>query len=294
MEKKPKFISLKEAQKKYGTNGINILNWAKSGKITCSRIAGSWFVDAHSIDNYLLANARYAFLDDTYLEEEIKIRREEIDEVLEKYDDYIFFLRSFHKVHPVFRLFLKEIALYIPKEKNRKIFIDVSMGKSIRVVAEEHNTTYVKIAQIYREVLDRLSKKYSGFLFNHHEILLSFREKNNKLKLENRYLTEELKQFEEYRKGLGLNFKEMPGDVAKLFSKTFQDVGLDTRMDGVLYSNNIRTIGDCLIFLKHYPIEDFLKLKDCGKASLNHLKEKLKELNIMDDTGHIEYLKYLS
>jgi len=292
-KKKVKMIPLEEAQKLYYTDARNILNWAKKGHITVSRISGSWWVDHYSVLDRIKQNMRVAEFED-YKETELLAKYKELFSLLAKYDDYMFFLRSFWSVAPLFEIMINEIALFIPKANRRKLFIDISMGGNIAKIAEEHNISYDKACLTYSKIINRLLCK-TGFLKNYRQIIGHLSNKIKQLELSNNNLTEQVKTA-----GIVLKAKEtfeimdeVPIEVVSVLSKNFDDLGLDTRTRNALRQNRLETMEDLFRFLKNKGFEGMDDFRNFGKVSLAQLKEKLTECGFIDKNGDIELLKYV-
>lgn len=115
-------IPANKLAKELDTDIKNIINWAKAGKITASRIGTTWMIDESSLKHYLSTHLKKAE-QDKYLEQQIQEKEDEITEMIAHIDDFLFSLRSLNQISPVFKVIINEMSLLLPNKKMQEAFI---------------------------------------------------------------------------------------------------------------------------------------------------------------------------
>lgn len=279
-EQKEKFILLKTAAKKYGTNEKNVLNWAKTRKITACRIGETWVIDDNSIRNYIDLNKKISDYD-IYLKKIVAEKLEDINNTVAEMDDCIYILKSKKKINPYLRPLIEEMAALIPNEEKRSIFIEISNGNYPANLAKEKNIPYDKICYHYNQALRMLAKK-TGFLNTYRDTLAALKFKVRELEITNQIQDKELKKLYSILPYPKPTPEKLTPEIVKILSTFLCDFDFDTRALSCFRWFNFETVEDLLRFTKAGGFRQLTCYRSFGKKSLVLLKAVLIENNIID------------
>lgn len=282
-----KLIPVHQLAKEYKTDPRNIINWAKSGKITASRIGSVWMVDEPSLKRYLSHHLKKAKLKE-YLKGELQERQEEIDEMIAQFDDFIFSLRSLNHVSPLFTIVINEMSLLLPEEKMQKAFVSISTGGSIYEAATKYGVTYDRMCALYRKFLRTITKRM-GFLKEYRKRLAELEHKVRELKilnesqrieilrLTNRKINEDRLQ-ELYDKN-----GTIPSSVLDMLCMSLEkDVKVETRALHILINIDITTVEHLYRYVSTHGFNSLLDLHGFGSMTLRNLKFALRQKGLLD------------
>lgn len=289
-------ITLHNAAEKFDMSYTELYNLGKNGQIALSRIGSILMTEENSIKCYLelklSLEKQKRYLDQILLE-----KREEIDNTIALYDDFLFSMRTLVKHTRLFEILIREMAKVIKDDVYRRIFIDVSLGQSIYNVARKESFSYDKICSIYSYTLNTIERRCS--------IIPEYRKTIANLKSELRQkdiiintLKEEITQLDKYNDIADrINpKKEIPKRVIYTLSLSIKnDLGLDVRTINLLYGLHINTIEDLFRYLckRGCIFESLLEIPKLGKVSYNKLKQVLIVRNIIDRYGNSDLYEYL-
>lgn len=289
-------ITLHNAAEKFDMSYTDLYNLGKNGQIALSRIGSVLMTEENSIKCYLTLKSSLA-KQQRYTEQILSEKREEIDNTIALYDDYLFSMRTLVKHTRLFEILIHELANVIKDDVYRRIFIDVSLGQSIYNVARKLSFSYDKVCSIYSHTLNIIERRCN--------IVPEYRKTIANLKLELRQkdiiintLKEEITQLDKYNDIADrINpKKEIPKRVIYTLSLSIKnDLGLDIRTINVLSGLDINTIEDLFRYLcKRGCIFDaLLEIPKLGKVSYNNLKRVLTVRNIIDHYGNSDLYEYL-
>lgn len=235
-----------------------------------------------------------------YLEKAIIAKKEEIQQVIETYDDHLFLYRTLRKLSPLTPLITEELACLIRKTLYREIFIEVSSGKPIIQVANEKKINFDKTCRYYENAIKCILKKRSA-LYNFRKTISDAQFRIRELELINRNqkaLITQLTVTIEANFKWGLNSEksnpELTLEVINLLSSHCKSVfELNTRSYNALYSLGIITVEDLVRHLAKHGLNSFLSVTNFGISTLRMLQEEFKNKGIIDAAGRNVYEKYL-
>lgn len=283
-------IPLNAAVEKYGSEARNILNWAKAGKITASRIGGTWFIDEESIRTRINLNKKISAYN-THLSEVIK----EKEKLLQKLDHDIFILKNIYDLTPAFKLILIETSKLIPNEIEQAIFLDMVIGKkSIANLAKDYHRTIKTIVNIQKSNINIISAKI-GFLQTYRNQLAQLYWEKRKLEFTLRTQMEQIKALSSLLpdKNVQTPPEEITPEIAQLLTTRLYDMELDVRTLNCFKSLNLNTLEDLLRLTKLNGFDGLLMCRNFGNKSLRSLKRTLVDADIIDENEWSYLYNYL-
>lgn len=283
-------IPLHAAVEKYGSEARNILNWAKAGKITASRIGGTWFVDEESIRTRIKLNKKIS-AENIQLSEVIK----EKEKLIQKFENDIYILKNIYDLSPAFQLILFESSKLIPDERDQAIFLDMVMGKkSIATLAKDYHSTLKAIANIQKSNVNIINAK-SGFLKTYRNQLSKLYWENRKLEITIRSQKEQIKVLSSLvpDKKTQAPPEEITPEIANILSTRLFDMDFDVRTLNCFSSLSLKTVEDLLRITKLNGLDGLLMCRNFGKKTLATLKRTLYEANIIDENEWSYLYNYL-
>lgn len=284
-EPKEKFILIKTAAKKYDTAEKNILNWAKTRKITACRIGNTWVVDDNSIKTYIDLNKQLSDYD-LYLNEQIK----EKEKLIQKFDNEIFQIKNLYELTPAFQIVLYEMSVLISNPQKQVIFLDMVIGgKNINTIAQEHKTTINKIIRIQQTNVKTISAK-SGFLKTFRETMAGLKFKIRELEINNQAKENEINRLLSILPSIEREEPEViTPEIVKLLSTPLYSLPFEKRALNCFNWYNVHTVEDLLRLTKGKGFKILTYQRSFGKKSLASLKAILIENNIIN-TDEDSYL----
>lgn len=293
-------IPLCQAALLYNTSERNILNWAKQHKITTSRIGGTLMIDETGLSRFIELNAQISYYNE-YLEEIVRIKKEELTNIILQIDDLIYLFKSRNKLAPLLRVLIDEMALLIPNEKKRNIFIDVSSNMNLPEVSVKYSLTYDQLCYQYDSALKIIIKK-SGFLTGFRDKMAEQQTHLRRLEILNKNQNNEIERLynllndTHYDEIVDMreSYQFIPYPVIKVLSMRFDtDFKLETRTLNSLRGLEIRTVEDMLRYIKGYGLKRLMSARRFGVSSMNNLKEELVKAGIIDENENSVFFKYL-
>lgn len=294
-----KLIPVHKLAQEYDTDERNIINWAKAGKITASRIGNVWMIDEPSLKRFLSYHAKKV-KQKKYLEEQLQEKEEEINEMIAEFDDFIFSLRSINHISPLFRIIINEMSLLLPEKKMQEAFVSISTGESIYKAAQKYGVSYDRMCFLYRKSLRTITQK-SGFLKGYRNRLseleykvreLTILNENKRieiLRITNRGISDDKLQ-ELYDK-----YGSIPTNILDmLYMSLDTDVQLETRALNVLKSHDIETVEHLYRFVSSNGFQGLLDFDGFGATTLRRLKFALRKkglLDFKDESPLIDYFR---
>lgn len=279
----------------------DVLKWIKQNKITASKIGNNWMVDEASFYHVIRLNLKLSEYD-KYLEEEIKIREEEITNILVQLDDLSYLLKSVNKISPLLRLLIREMASLLPTGLMRSIFTDVTSGIGISKCAETYDLSFAQACNLYNSAIKSIGHKL-GFITEYRDILAQEKLYIRRLEIINRnqeekirILSDELERItSEAVKNDGRSELLIPVTAIRILSLNLaMDLDLDTRCVNSLYSLNIRTVEDLLRYIRYGGLKRLTSARNFGESSLRRLRYKLTKAGIIDENEQSYLFEYLS
>lgn len=248
------WITLKSASLRYDVSPEQVLEWIKDNRISGSCIEGAWLVDNDSISRYLEIHKTLA-TQQQYLDIELAQRREEIDLLIARYDDSAFMLKSLLPLTPLFHYMMEELATLIPEKSKREIFLQVMKGESLEEIALKRLSTYDKVVYEFIESIELLAKQ---------------------------------------RDFIKLYPEKPDADAIRLLNTELHKWVKDFRVRNCLQSNEVYTVADLLLYIKHgNGLKSLLRMRNFGKQSYHILTKCLREHGIIDDEGNCPMLKFV-
>lgn len=295
-------IPLSDAAIQYGIDEVTIRNWAGRYNIDMFRSGGIWMVNETDLDRVVALNAIKSF-NELYLAKEIEIRQEEISQIILGLDDLAYLLRSSHKIAPLLRVVINEIALLIPDNLKRCIFMDVNLKMSLSDVAKKYDLPYNKACYLFECALKCVNNNL-GFIVGYQDTINELELKVKKLMIEKRNLQSKIEILSDSLEHLRFhdltmlqgfeNTNQVPLDYVKILSmRIIEDFNFETRVINCLQALGIVTIEDLLRLIKTNGFNKLLNTRNFGKKSLKELKSKLIELGIMDDDESSYLFSYI-
>ena len=283
-----KLIPAYKLAKEYDTDVRNIVNWAKSGKITASRIGTVWMIDEPSLKRYLSTHTKKAE-QKKYIEEQIQEKEEEISDLIAHLDDFLFSLRSLNHISPLFRIIINEMSFLLPDEKMQEAFVDISTGKSIYEAAKKYDVSYDRMCSLYQKFLRMIVAK-SGFLKEHRNRLAKLEYQvrelsllNEKRKMKILHLTKKDMSEEQLHELYG-EFGDLSSSVLDLCNMSLAtDVKIETRAAHVLKVNDIETVEQLYRFVAMFGFKKLLDFDNLGSTTLRRLKYALRKKGLLDN-----------
>lgn len=294
-------ITLRDAALLYNANERTILYWAKQNNITLTRVGESWMVDDTAISKLFAHNIRWG---DKYMEEELRIREEELTKAILQIDDLIYLFKSVKKIVPFFRLIIQEMGQLIPHEQKKAIFLEVVSGKGISEVAQNLGISFARACYFYESAL-AIIRSHQGFFNNYLNILADKELEINKLQIQNNNLKQHIEMIhtvleQERVKKDNDQLTEMaeeniPLRIVKLLSlNLLAELDLDTRTINCMKVLDIVTVEDLLRFIKSRGgLKSLYLARNFGVKSCKTLVLKLEALGVMDSEGNSCLFKYI-
>lgn len=282
-----KLVPVHQLAQEYKTDARNIINWAKSGKITASRIGTVWMIDEPSLKRYLSYHTKKAN-QKKYLEEELQEKQEEINEMIAKFDDFLFSMRSLNNITPLFRIIIHEMSLLLPEERMQEAFVTISTGGSIYEAATKYGVSYDRMCTLYRK-FQRMIIQKMGFIKSYRERLAELEYKVRELTLLNENKRAEI---------IRLSHREISDDrLQELYDKNGsipqsvldmlcmsleKDVQIETRAVNALKNIDVETVEQLYRYVSTYGFNRLLELNGFGSTSLRRLKYALRKKGLLD------------
>lgn len=255
-----------------------------------------WYIDKGSVKNYLEyreENRRHK----KYMRELLAEKKEEMERILAKHDDFLFTLRTLDKYSPLFERIVVEMSLLIPDKDTRDIFKDISLKKySIYELAQQRKTTYDKICHTYERAFCLVCKKI-GFM-------QEVRQQAAQVKAELRHLesVRDTLQKKVVRLTMALKDndidlpdleKDLPFSAKKLLCQHIGDIGLSTRVLNCLRDGDVETLADLFRIIKNEGFQGLFKLRGFGRVSLAELRSYLIKKGFLDTKGKSPLFDYI-
>lgn len=278
----------------------DVLKWIRQNKITASKIGNSWMVDEASFYHVIRLNLKLSGYD-KYLEEEVKIREEEITNILVLLDDLIYLLKSINKISPLLRLLIREMASLLPTGLPRSIFIDVTSGIGISKCVETYGLSFSEACHLYNSAIKSISHKL-GFITEYRNILAQEKLNIRRLEIINRNQEEKIRILSDELERVTLETVEDEGQskllipvaaIRTLSLNLATNLDLDTRCVNSLASLGIRTVEDLLRYIRYDGLSRLRTARNFGESSLRRLRYKLTKAGIIDDNEQSYLFEYL-
>lgn len=288
-------ILLEKAAEKYAIPYKKLRQLAEDGKIATSRRGSVYIADENSIKAYLELDQKVQGFE-AYQAQIIAEKQEEVNEIISQYDDFLFAMRTLNKTTHLFRVLIREFAQVIPDESYQKIFIEVSLGQSIYLVASKMNLTYDRVCAIYSHAVDIIEKK-SGLLIKYRQIFAQLLSDRHRKDIEIRNLKGYIKQLENFKgiENKKLEKKNIPEKALDLLTLRLQELPLSNRTMHCLMQTYIYTIEDLIRYLAKHEgnLGALLSIPNFGNASLKELKQILRNYQIIDINEYCFLLEYV-
>lgn len=283
-----KLIPVHKLAKEYETDVRNIINWAKAGKITASRIGTVWMIDEPSLKHYISTHAK-KIKQNQYLKEQLQEKEEEINDMIAHLDDFLFSLRSLNYISPLFKIIINEMSLLLPDQKMQEAFVSISIGDDIYKAAQKYGVSYDRMCSLYRNFL-RIIVAKSGFLKKQRTRLAELEYKVRELSLLNEKRKMKILQLtkvdvsEELLHNLYEEFGDLSSTVLELYNMSLDtDIGVGTRAAHVLKANDIVTVEQLYKFVAMFGFKKLLNFDNMGTTTLRQLKYALRKKGLLDN-----------
>ena len=294
----PERISIEKAAQMTGFPEEEIRKWAKSGKINSYSPKGSEpYIDLGSLRNFI-SSIEQLGIQKLYLQLIIQDKKEEANEIIAQYDDYLFSLRSAITISPLLKIIIAELSTFIENKKERLIFTEITGGAKILDVANRCGMSYDCTCQRYKTIISRLESD-TRFMLEYHKTIANQELEIERLEFENRNLAYELNRL--YKKGLkeGLQFTisqsliHVPFDVVRRLHKPITDLTLSPYIRKTLESLQIETMEDILRYTETEGLDSLLGIPGFGQLGLEQLKFQLEKHKILDKNGYSDLYQYI-
>lgn len=282
-------------------NEKEVMRWIKQNKITSSKIGNNWLIDEVGFYRAIRLNLKLSECDN-YLEEEVKVRQEEITNILLELDDLLYLFKSVNKLSPVLRLLLREMATLIPEGYKRDIFVDIISGLSVSEAAEKYHIDFQRACSLHDSALKCINQKL-GFIGEYRQILAQKELKIRRLEIINQNQEDKIRN-------LSATLERMAPEVVhneeqfdrllprsavqKLSLRLTTDLDLDCRCVNTLRGLTLETVEDLLRYVKDDGFKKLISTRNFGKYSLRKLKNKLMKAGIIDEHERSDLYEYLS
>lgn len=150
-------MSLKLLSEKHGIAESTLWGWKCMGYIVSSTIDNTVMLDEDTVIRLLNAH-RTKELSDEYLDKLIKEKDWEREVILSDYDDMLFLLKTHKLYQPLFTILIKELGALITDDRQREIFLAISLGEPITRVAVRYQMTHAQAMSTYSSILRRLGE----------------------------------------------------------------------------------------------------------------------------------------
>lgn len=291
-------VPIEKITKKYGLSAARILKLVDSHLVSGLKNDERWFINESSLKNYLHYEKEVR-RNKMYLQRLLAEKKEEIEYILARHDDFLFVLRSLDKYSPVFEMVIKEMSLLIQNEKDRDIFLDIALNRrSIYEIAKRGKVTYDRVCSIYQRTLRQVCRK-AGFMRDSREQIAQLKAAIHTLKAIHE---RQERRIETLCITLKENGIEIRGNTIenvlylnplKQLSEQVWDMGFSGRLVSVLRLNDVTTVYDLLRIIKNQGYNGLLDLKDFGPCSLQEVKNRLIKKGLLDDRGKSLLFSYI-
>lgn len=276
-------ITVKEAAELCGIPELRILNWINKHKIAASWLGNVWWIDKTDLQ-FILDSKKKIANRSKYLRSILDEKNEEIDAIISQMDDYLFLLKSIKKNSFAFRVITTEMATLIPDETRRNIFIAVSSGNQVAVIANEYGISADRVYHQFDKALVGISKKV-GFLVQYRSTLAEkeFRIRELESLLKDKKVSDRLSGRD-----------TIPTAHLYLLSAKLEIfLNMETRTKNCMRSESIFTIEDLLRYVKDDGFTKLYNIRLFGKKSMRVFKAELRRKEIIDDLDRSFLFKYL-
>ena len=270
-------ITLQEASKIHHLSRNAILELAEQYQITITGSGTDCRIDDVGLQDVIQLNVRINDCKGDLrrilqtLEEEIEIRKEEMDETLLRLDDLIDFYKSIERISPVFKFIMNEAILLLPEGIIRDVFIDVCHSKQLSEVAQKYGLSLAKTCHFYYAAIKFIENR-QGFLAKYIGLDAEMELEIIDLKRKNR----------------------IASDYSNLLSLDLvSDLGLSTRAFNCLRSLGLRTVEELLRFVKTGGFDKLTDTRNLGDKTLTEIKEALIEHQIIDKDEYSDLFRYV-
>ena len=294
----PTRITIEQAAQLTGFPAEEIRKWADSRKINSySFKGGEPLVDVGNLNRFISC-IEHLGIQKLYLQLIIQDKEEEANEIIARYDDYLFSLRTATTISPLLKVIIAELSSFIEDKKARYIFDEITGGAKIQDVAERCGMTYDGMCQRYKTIVSHLVSD-TRFMLEYQKTITNQELEIERLELENRNLEYELNRL--YKKGLkaGLQFTisqsliHVPLDAARRLYKPLTDLTLSPYIRKVLEELHIETMEDLLRYMETTGLDSLLDIHGFGILGLEQLKFQLEKHRILDKNGYSDLYQYL-
>lgn len=289
-------MRIEKIAEKYDMSIPDIIKLVEQHFITGVMRKSVWYIEKGSVKNYLKykeQNRKHK----KYMKELLAEKKEEMERILAKHDDFLFTLRTLDKYSPLFERLVVEMSLLIPDKETRDIFKDISLKKhSIYELAQQRNTTYDKICHAYEQAF-RLVRKKTGFMQKVRHQAASVKAKVRHLELVRDTLQKRVARLTEALKDNGIDLpgleKDLPFSAQKQLCRHIGDIGFSTRILNCLRGGDVETLADLFHIIKHEGFGGLFKLQGFGHVSLEELRSYLMDKGFLDAKGKSPLFDYI-
>lgn len=294
----PELITIEEAARLTGFPAEEIQHWVRCKKITSySTKTGGRLVETTNLHDFI-SSIEYLGMQKLYLQLTIQDKAEEVNELIARYDDYLFCLRSLATISPLLKRIIAELATFIHNKQDRYIFTEITRGTKIGDVAKHCDASYDRMCHRYKNILTKLESE-THFLLEYQKKITSLELEIERLRLENRNMDCELKKL--YRKGIqhGLQLTipqtliHIPLQAAKRICKPVTYLTLSPYIRKILGTLKIETMEDLLRYAESKGLDSLLSMPGFGELGLRQLKFQLEKHKIIDPNGYSELFQYI-
>lgn len=295
----PEQITAEEAATLTGFPIGEIQLWVRRQNITSYPLEkGGYLIDVLSLNDYIMYIQR-AGINKLYLQLMLDDKKEEINETIALYDDYLLCLRSLKMISPLLKRIIDELSTLLTNNDDKKIFGEITSGTPILKIAQHYDISYIAMCTRYKKILAELEKE-AGFLSEYKKTLAGFELEVDRLEIESRNKDFELKQL--HKKTFKSNVPSdtlcslftIPAEAVKKLRKPINSLTLSPYIYRRLAEMDIRTIEDLLRLTKRKGFHCLFEMAGYGKiAALEQLKFQLEKHQIIDREGHCSLYDYL-
>lgn len=288
-------ITLSNAALLYNVNEQTILQWVEQYDIILAKEDDRWMLDDEAISKLFAQNIRW----------DSKVREREPAKAHQQIDDQIYRYKSFLKVDSFLCLLINELAMLIPNEEGRAVFVEVLSGEDLSEVAERREISFNKARHLYESAL-KIIDRNKGFLRNYRTKLANVELEARKLQIQDKNLREHINTlhavlddsryvYKTNRRIMEQAEENIPWVTVRLLSlNLLTDVNLETRVANCLKKLGLVTVEDLLRYIKRGGgLKCLAKYRNFGTRSCEMLILELEKIGVMDSDGNSKLLKYI-
>lgn len=289
-------ISLKKASSRFNVPEYVLMQWIKDRKITSSDCSTEdkkiIFIEKKSLQKYIDRHILRETCSD-YFTEVLEDLTAEVCRFPD-YQDRLANLKHLLELYPFFEMVVFQISHVIPNKVKKEIFVSVITNKkTVLEVAKEYNMSVDKIHYYIECSIKKIKNSEPEFI--------EYEKRNEELRKEIyklRFMLEAERksknQLLQVNNLINIESYVIPENILDIFSidvcRLFHE---EIRIVNTFLALDIYTIGDLLGFCKHGGLNILLRIRNFGKKSYTIVRNKLIEMEILDNDDNSPYYKFI-